>query len=122
MLAAIFLIVVELAVVTAIALFFSTFSSPIMSAVFTFGLYIAGHFSTDLRDFGQVVDQPAAARLARALYFLLPNLAPFDVKTQVVHAQPVSLTYIAVVVAYGLTYIAILLAAATFIFSRRDFK
>src|SRR2546430_9003323 len=71
MLKAIGLILVELSVVTAIALFFSTFSTPIMSAVFTFALYVVGHFSTDLRDFGQVVDNPATARLARALYWVL---------------------------------------------------
>src|SRR5205814_6009995 len=78
MLKAIGLILVELAVITAIALFFSTFSTPIMSAVFTFALYVVGHFSTDLRDFGQVVDNPATARLARALYWVLPNLSSCD--------------------------------------------
>src|SRR5678815_4987878 len=49
------LILVELSVVTAIALFFSTFSTPILSAAFTFALWIAGHFSADLRNFEQVV-------------------------------------------------------------------
>ena len=81
-----------------------------------------GHFSTDLRDFGQVVDNPATARLARALYWVLPNLTAFDVKAQVVHGVPVPAGYIAVTVAYACTYIAVLLAAAMFIFSRRDFK
>ena len=67
--------------VTAIALFFSTFSTPILSAALTFGLFIAGHFSADLRNFKQVVDSPAAAALARGLYWVLPNLAQFDVKS-----------------------------------------
>src|SRR5438445_12247494 len=48
MMKAVGLILVELAVVTAIALFFSTFSTPIMSAGFTFGLYCVGHFSSIL--------------------------------------------------------------------------
>ena len=122
MMKAVVLIVVELAVITAIALFFSTFSTPIMSAAFTFGLYVVGHFSADLRDFGQVVDNPATARLAHALYWMLPNLASFDVKAQVVHGVPVPAGYIAVSVAYAVSYIAVLLAAAMFIFSRRDFK
>jgi ABC-type transport system involved in multi-copper enzyme maturation permease subunit len=119
---AIVLILVELMVITAIALFFSTFSTPILSAAFTFGFFIVGHFSTDLRNFQQVVDSPAAARLARGLYWILPNLAQFDVKTQVVHAQPVPLGYIAVTSAYAALYIAVLLVAAVVIFSRRDFK
>jgi ABC-type transport system involved in multi-copper enzyme maturation permease subunit len=119
---AIALILVELMVITAIALFFSTFSTPILSAAFTFGFFIVGHFSTDLRNFQQVVDSPAAAKLARGLYWILPNLAQFDVKTQVVHAQPVPLGYIAITSAYAALYIAVLLVAAVVIFSRRDFK
>jgi ABC-type transport system involved in multi-copper enzyme maturation permease subunit len=122
MLKAIFLILVELSVVTAIALFFSTFSTPILSAALTFGVYVAGHFSSDLRNFEQVVDQPAAARLAHAIYWVLPNLAAFDVKAQVVHAQAVPLGYLAVTVGYGLCYVAALLVAAMLVFSRRDFK
>ena len=62
------LILVELMLVTAIALFFSTFSTPMLSAALTFGLFVAGHFSADLRNFEQVVDSPAAARAgARAV-------------------------------------------------------
>jgi ABC-type transport system involved in multi-copper enzyme maturation permease subunit len=122
MLKALALILVELMIITAIALFFSTFSTPMMSAAFTFSLFIAGHFSADLRNFQLVVDSPAAARLARGLYWVLPNLAQFDVKAQVVHAQPVPLGYILLTSAYAAFYIAVLLVAAMVIFSRRDFK
>ena len=61
LLKAMVLIFAELMLVTALALFFSTFSSPMLSAALTFGLYIVGHFSADLRNFQQVVDSPAAA-------------------------------------------------------------
>ena len=122
MLRAIFLLFAQLMLVTAIALFFSTFSSPILSAALTFGLFVVGHFNADLRDFENVVDSRAAAYLARALYYVLPNLAPFDVKAEVVHAQPVSLGYVAWTTGYALAYIGALLLAAMFIFSRRDFK
>src|SRR5438105_806326 len=91
MLKAVALTFVELAIVTAIALFFSTFSTPLLSAALTFGFFVAGRFSDDLRNFDQAVSSRAAALLARGLYFLLPNLAPFDVSAQVVHGLPVSL-------------------------------
>ena len=116
------LILIELMLITAIALFFSTFSTPILSAALTFGLYLVGHFSADLRNFQDVVDSPAAARLARGLYWVLPNLAQFDVKANVVHGQPVTPGYLAVTIGYGAVYIAMLLALSAFIFSRRDFK
>jgi Cu-processing system permease protein len=113
---------VELAIITAVALFFSTFSSPMLSAAFTIGLFVAGRFSADLRNFNEVVDSPAAAILARTLYWILPNLAPFDVRAEVVHGLPVTMGYIALTAGYGLLYIAAVLIGATLVFSRRDFK
>lgn len=122
LLKAVLLIFVELMLVTALALFFSTFSSPMLSAALTFGLYIVGHFSSDLRNFQLVVDSPAAARFARGLYWVLPNLAQFDIKNDVVHGLPVSLGYMAMTCAYAAVYIAMLLAISVQVFSRRDLK
>jgi Cu-processing system permease protein len=122
MLRAIALIFVELLLVTAVALFLSTFSSPFLSAALTFGLWVIGHFNTDLRNFEAVVESRPAAYLARGLYYVLPNFAAFDIKTQVVHALPVPGSYIVTTAAYGAVYIALLLTAAILVFSRRDFK
>ena len=122
MLKAFFLIFVQLMLITAVALFFSTFSSAALSAALTIGLYAVGHFNADLRNFEAVVDSPAAAALARGFYYVLRNLAPFDVKTAVVHAQPVPWGYIALTTAYGVAYVAALLLASIVVFSRRDFK
>ena len=122
MLKAVILIFVELMLVTAVALFFSTFSSPFLSAGLTVGLWVIGHFNADLRNFEAVVESPAAAWLARGLYYLLPNFSAFDVKYQVVHALPVPAIYLASTAAYGAAYIGLLLVAAVAVFSRRDFK
>ena len=122
LLKAIALIFVELMLITAVALFFSTFSTPLLSAALTFGLFLVGHFNADLRNFELVVDSRAAAWIARGLYHLLPDLSAFDVKTQVVHGLPVPAGYLALTAGYGALYITALLLVATFIFSRRDFK
>jgi ABC-type transport system involved in multi-copper enzyme maturation permease subunit len=116
------LLYAQLLVVTSVALFFSTFAGPMMSAAFTFGLYVVGHFNADLAHFENVVASPVAAWLGKALYYILPNLAPFDVKTAVVHGQPVSAAYIALTAGYGVLYIGAMLALAVTIFARRDFK
>src|SRR5207248_1672255 len=105
LLKAFFLTFVELAIVTAIALFFSTFSTPLLSAALTFGFFVAGRFSADLRNFRDVVNSRPAAMLAEGLYWLLPNLSGFDVRSQVVHGQPVPAGYVAITTAYGLLYI-----------------
>ena len=122
MLKAIWMTFVELAMVTAVALCFSTFSTPMLSAAFTLGFFVAGRFSADLRNFNQAVDSAPAAALAEALYWILPNFAPFDVRAQVVHGQEVPLGYLVTTTAYGVVYIAALLLIATYVFSRRDFK
>ena len=122
LLKAIGLILIELLLLTAIALFFSTFSTPILSAALTFGLFIVGHFSSDLRNFDQVVNSAAAIWLARGLYWVLPNLGQFDVKSQVVHGQTIPIGYMALAAGYAALYTAMLLTIAVFVFSRRDFK
>jgi hypothetical protein len=116
------MILAELAVVTAIAIFFSTFTSPVLAAAFTVGLVIAGQFGADLKNFEQVVESAPVAWMARALYYALPNLAPFDVKSQYVHAQPIAAGYVALTTGYGVLYVAALLTLASLFFSRRDFK
>ena len=122
LLAAIALILVELMLVTALALFFSTFSSPFLSAVLTLGLWVIGHFNADLRNFENVVESRAAAWLARGLYYVLPNFDAFDIKAQVVQGQPVAASYIGLSMLYGAVYLALVLTGAVAIFSRRDFK
>ena len=116
------LIFMHLLLVTAIALFFSTFSSPMLSAAFTAGLYVVGHFSDDLAHFETVVRSKPVAWVAKALYYALPNLSPFDIKSAVVHGQPVSWGYIGLTSAYGLLYAGAAVLLAALVFSRRDFK
>jgi ABC-type transport system involved in multi-copper enzyme maturation permease subunit len=122
LLIAIGLIFAELMLVTALALFFSTFSSPLLAALLTAGLWVAGHFNADLRNFESVVDSAAVVSLARGLYYALPNLAPFDVKAEVVYGMPVTARHVFYTLAYAGIYITTLLTAAVAIFRRRDFK
>jgi Cu-processing system permease protein len=122
LLEAIALIYLNLAVVTAVAVFFSTYSSPLLSAAFTIGIYVAGQFSADLKRLDLIVDSPAAAALAKACYYVLPDFARFDIKLAVVHGIPVSGAYLLSTTAYAALYIAALLFGAVMIFSRRDFK
>ena len=122
LLIAIGLIFAELMLVTALALFFSTFSSPLLATLLTIGLWVAGHFNADLRNFEKVVDNPVVIAMARGAYYVLPNLAPFDVKAEVVYGMPVAARAVGFTLLYALVYITLLLTAAVTIFRRRDFK
>ena len=120
LLKACFLILVQLLVVGAIALFFATFSSPVLAAAMTLGLYVVGHFNADLRALEDVAGPGLAASLATVAAFILPDLAPFNVTAEVVHAQPVPPGQVALTAATGLAYVALFLVGAMFVFSRRD--
>jgi ABC-type transport system involved in multi-copper enzyme maturation permease subunit len=122
LLKAIALIYVDVAVVTAVALFFSSYSSPMLSAIFTLGVYAAGQFSADLKHFDQIVSAPAAVFVAKAAYYVLPDFSRFDVKLAVVHGVPVTGAYMMSAALYALAYVGALLFGAMTIFARRDFK
>jgi len=122
LLGALLLIYIELAVVTAIALLFSTYSSALLAATFTTAVWVAGHFVGDLRTLELVGASEGTASLGRVVSWVLPNLALFDVKAEVVHGVPVPLAQIAYAIAYGCTYAAALLLLAVAVFQRRDFK
>jgi ABC-type transport system involved in multi-copper enzyme maturation permease subunit len=122
LLIAVGLILMELLLVTAVALFLSTFSSPLLATMLTLGVWVIGTFNADLRNFQQVVDSWVAALVARWIYYLLPNFSAFDIKTQVVHGLAVPWSYLGATILYGIVYISLLLVGAAVVFSKRDFK
>jgi ABC-type transport system involved in multi-copper enzyme maturation permease subunit len=119
---AILLIYVELMVLISIALLFSSFSSPALSALLTFFVFIIGHFSADLQGLANSMGSSGTRWLFTGLYYLLPNLANLTFITPAAHGQIPDATHVAVVTLYSLVYIVVVLAAATMIFSRRNFK
>ncbi len=122
LLKAIYLLYFEMALLTALALLFSTFTSSILSAVFTGFFYVVGHFSAELKHLDTVVESGFLPQLTQVVYYLVPNLRNFDVKSRVVSGDPVPLTMLGYSTAYGVIYIAILLVLATVVFNRRNLK
>lgn len=119
---AILLIYVELMILTGVALLFSSFSSPALSALLTFFIFIIGHFSADLKGLATSMGSTGARWLFGGLYYLLPNLANLSYITPAAHGQLPEATHVGAAVLYSLIYIAVILSAATLVFSRRNFK
>lgn len=113
---------VELAVIVAFATLFSAFTTPMLAALFTTGLYVLGHLSRDLRDLGARSDDGGVRLVATALYRVLPDLESFNLTTQALHALPVSGHEVGLALLYGAGYCGALLALAVVVFDRRDFK
>jgi ABC-type transport system involved in multi-copper enzyme maturation permease subunit len=114
------LIAVELGVLAALAIFFASFSTPILASAFTLSLFLIGHLLSDLRFFADRSKSEAARMAARAFYALLPDLELLNLKSQAANQLPVAGSFVWHAAGYGAAYAAALLALATFIFSRRD--
>lgn len=119
---AIALMYVEVMVVTGLALLFSTFASPTLSAIFTFLSYIAGHLSNDMMFFGDRSQNVFVNITSTVLYYVLPNLSKFNVKNEVVHGLPIPPSFYVYSIFYGLLYCAMLVIVSSFIFERRNLK
>lgn len=119
---AVLLIYMELMLLTAIALLFSSFSSPALSALLTFMVFIIGHFSADLKSLAVSLGSTSARMLFTGLYYLLPNLANYSFITPAAHGRAPSAGFVFATGLYAIVYIAVILALATLVFSRRNFK
>jgi ABC-type transport system involved in multi-copper enzyme maturation permease subunit len=121
LLVAIYFIILEFFIVTAITLLFSSFSSPIFSAVFAFALFVIGTFAEDLRNFAALA-HGVTKWLATGAAWLLPNFAALNVISQVAHSEPVSGQLVLFNTLYALLYSAAATAVAILIFERRNLK
>ncbi|HXW17465.1 MAG TPA: ABC transporter permease [Candidatus Acidoferrales bacterium] len=119
---AVYFILLELALATVIALFFSCFSTPMLSTVFTLGFFIAGTFASDIRGVGELTGSVGVKAAATGIYYLLPNFANLNVIAAVAHGDAIPRSLIALNTAYTLVYSAAVLLAASAIFSSRNLK
>jgi ABC-type transport system involved in multi-copper enzyme maturation permease subunit len=118
---AVLLIYLELMLLTAVALLFSSFSSPALSALLTFLTFVIGHFSADLKILAISLGSTGARWFFTGLYYLLPNLSNYSFITPAAHGRTPAAGFVLATALYGLIYITVILAA-TLIFSRRNFK
>ncbi len=70
----------ELVLVTAVAMFFTSFTTPYLAGMFTVALWIMGHLLGDLRAFGSKSEMASVKAITEALYWSLPNLDRLDFK------------------------------------------
>jgi ABC-type transport system involved in multi-copper enzyme maturation permease subunit len=119
---AVFLIFLELAILTAVAILFSSFSSPALSALLAFFVFVIGHFSASLRDLAAHLGSGFADVFFGFLYIILPNLSHFSFITNAAHGDVPNAAMLAGAFLYAVVYVVILLTITTLVFSRRNFK
>jgi len=120
-LVALYFIVLQFVIITALALLFSSFSSPLLSAIFAFCLFIIGSFSEDLRGFARLATG-IQRWLATVAAYLLPNFSALNVISSVAHGQAVSGELVLYNTVYAITYTLMALSASALIFEHRNLK
>jgi ABC-type transport system involved in multi-copper enzyme maturation permease subunit len=121
LLVAVYFIVLQFMMMVAITLLFSTFSTPIFSAIFAFALFVIGTFGNDLKNFA-AMSQGATKWLATAASFIMPNFASLNVISQAAHGESVAGSLILFNTLYALSYSVAVTMAAVLIFERRNLK
>jgi ABC-type transport system involved in multi-copper enzyme maturation permease subunit len=121
-LAATFLILLELAIIAAVAVFFGSFTTPILASAFSLSVFLIGHLLSDLKSFQQRNPGALAKALTSVFYRILPDLELFNLKTNAANELPVPHGLVPAATLYGACYAGVLLLLAIAIFSRRDLK
>lgn len=121
LLVALYFIILQFVMITALALLFSSFSSPLLAAVFAFALFIIGTFAQDLRGFAAMT-QGAIGWVAVGAAYVVPNFAALNVISSVAHNQPVPGSLVFYNTVYALLYSAAAVVGGMLIFEHRNLK
>ncbi|MFI5106788.1 MAG: ABC transporter permease, partial [Terriglobales bacterium] len=121
-LVAVYFIWLKLALIVALALLFSCFTTPLLAILFTVGLYIVGLYVQELRNLPVEVMSPAMASFTKGLSYLLPNFENYNVMALAAHGQAVPGSLILQNTLYTVIYCTIVLTAAAAVFSRKNLK
>ena len=120
-LVALYFIILEFLIICSLSLLFSAFSSPLLSAVFAFSLFVIGSFADDLRGFAGMT-HGVTRWIATGAAYLVPNFSAFNIINAVAHQQSISSQLILQNTLYALFYTVMALSGAILIFEHRNLK
>ncbi|MBD3180060.1 MAG: ABC transporter permease subunit [Candidatus Latescibacteria bacterium] len=119
--AAVYFSILEMAVMCSIVLFFSTFTTPVLTFFFAACVFAAGSLSGDLRVFAEKMGSSGGKLIMDLFYYILPNLSIFNYRHEAVHQLPVPINDLLISSVYSLVYCGALLLLAYLVFRRREF-
>lgn len=121
LLVAVYFIVLQFMMMVALTLLFSTFSSPVFSAIFAFALFVIGTFGEDLKNLAGMA-HGATRGMIFALAYIMPNFASLNVIFQAAHGQSISGSLVLFNTAYAVCYSIAVTAVAVLVFQHRNLK
>lgn len=121
-------IMIMLILLSSLSFLFASFSSTsFITLVLTIITYLVGRSLSDIKAIietsastGEVVS-PIIVKVVQVAYYVFPNLAFFDIKTQVAHGISIPISTVFWTVLYGFVYTSIIITAASLIFRKKEF-
>lgn len=118
---AIGLILVQLALIAAFAVLFSTYTKPILSAVGTAVVWVGGSLSWSFDLLANRIHDRWGRALCEVAHAVVPNLDRLDIKAEAVHGLSLPAGYVATAALYGVAYAIAVVVIACLVFERREF-
>lgn len=132
LLQAIVLLWFELLIIIAVAILFSTFTTPTLAALFTFGVYLAGNLSGEILkqvegmlNRGEIAQDGLSGILyiwiSKIIYFVFPNLEQYNITGKILHGGMIDSLIFLKLVGFAIAYIVAFLGISIWWFDRKDF-
>ena len=118
--AAVSLVFLRVAIVTALAVTFSGLLSTSVAQIAALGFAVSGHFTSELKFFLSKDQGPAGQALAEIVYRIVPDLGALDLLSELIHGQAIAPSQLSVSVAYAVCYAGAALTLSCWVFSRRE--
>jgi ABC-type transport system involved in multi-copper enzyme maturation permease subunit len=115
-----FMIYLELLILIAVSIMFSSFTTPTLSAIFTLSVFFIGHMSNGLKYFSEKTKVSGLKVTAKLIYYVIPNLENFNLRNTAVYGTGISVEEIGYKIVYFLAYVGLLILFSHLIFSRRN--
>ena len=112
----------EFLIIIGIAMVLSSFTTPVLSIVLTFLVFVVGRFSADIRLFAEEVANPLVNYFSEIVYRVIPNLEKFNIRSEAVYGGDISLNLVLYTTAYAIIYTTILILLTMLIFQKKEFK
>jgi Cu-processing system permease protein len=114
-------LLIQLGLISAVALMFSAFTSSILATLMSFGIYLMGHFSQQLVNLGKLSKNENVEMVTQSLYFILPDLSRLNLKNEAIYGILPTTSELIANAFYGGIYTILLLSIAIFLFSKKEF-
>jgi ABC-type transport system involved in multi-copper enzyme maturation permease subunit len=115
------LVLLESYIILGFVFLVTAFSSPFMGTAMGIASYMLGHTAFDIKTFAIQPNTGISGILAHIVYFVVPNLEHFNIRTELVHGLPLSSERIIFSFCYGIIYVLLLLILSIILFKRRQY-